>query len=344
MKTVGYAYSPEFLKHDWPRHPENARRLASIMNVLEKKGCLAECRKLDFDVLAPGDLLSVHESDYITRLATLCEQGYDALNPDTYLTRDSYRVASLAAGAGVAVVKAVLHQEVDSAFALIRPPGHHAFADHGEGFCLLNNVALAARHAIDRERLKRVTIIDWDVHHGNGTNDIFYKDPRVQFISTHQFPLYPGTGLIGEIGDGEARGTNVNVPMPPGAGDEAYERVFDEVIIPAVQRYRPELILISAGYDAHWREHLSGVQTKVTLHGFASLTHRVMSLAGELCGGKLGVLLEGGYDTEVLAFGVLNTLNIMRGMDEIHDPTGDWTGTETDVEPLIRQLKKIHSL
>jgi acetoin utilization deacetylase AcuC-like enzyme len=216
----------------------------------------------------------------------------------------------LAAGAAVAAVDAALDDRVTRSFVVSRPPGHHATPMRGMGFCFLNNVAIAAAHALSRG-LERVAIVDWDVHHGNGTQDAFYDTESVLFVSTHQYPFYPGTGSAGETGRGKGEGYTINIPLSAGRHDDDYLRVFDEQLLPTVDRYRPELILISAGYDAHAHDPLGGM--RLTESGFAALTARVTALAERHCDGRVVALLEGGYDPPALARSVAATLRILDG-------------------------------
>jgi len=210
------------------------------------------------------------------------------------------------------------------------------------GFCLFNNVAIAARYALEEKGLERVLIVDFDVHHGNGTQDAFYDESSVLYFSTHQYPYYPGTGHWREIGRGEGEGYTANVPLPGGVGDEGYGRIFDEFLYPLAERYRPQLILVSAGYDAHWADPLAAMQLSIT--GYANLARTLKAMADELCEGKLVFTLEGGYQLEVLAYAVLNTFHILLDEEEIEDPLGPAPRPERDVSDLLDQLKGLHRL
>jgi acetoin utilization deacetylase AcuC-like enzyme len=237
-------------------------------------------------------------------------QGGAWLDGDTVVLPDSWEVARLAAGAALAATDAVLDNRVARAFCLVRPPGHHATPTHGMGFCLVNSIAVAAAHALGRG-LERVAIVDWDVHHGNGTQDAFYTTDRVFFCSIHQSPLYPGTGLADERGEGRGEGTTLNLPLRPGGDDNTYRLVFAEQVEPAIRAYRPELILVSAGFDAHARDPLANM--RLSEAGFAWLASRVLALATELSDGRLVALLEGGYDLDALAASVVATLRAFDG-------------------------------
>jgi acetoin utilization deacetylase AcuC-like enzyme len=351
MYAVGYAYDPIFLAHTLRHHPENHTRLEAVMGLLRSKGELDRLVPLTLQPASEEILGRVHDQVYVRELKAVSARGGGALNPDTYVARASFEAAAMAAGASMSAVEAVLRGEVRRAFALVRPPGHHAFADHGEGFCLFNNAAFAAKRALGdlaqpgaaQERdVKRVMIVDWDVHHGNGTQAIFYEDPRVLYVSVHQAPLYPHSGRISETGRGAGQGTTVNVPLPVGAGDAGYARVFDEIVVPAARRYQPELLLMSAGYDAHWVDLLAGMA--VSLQGFARMAAGLSRLSEELCGGCIVAVLEGGYDLDVLSYGVLNTFSALRGDDTVLDPLGPYAGRETPVEEVVQRVKQVHGL
>ncbi|MGQ9627263.1 MAG: histone deacetylase family protein [Anaerolineae bacterium] len=340
--STGYVYDPIYLEHNLPGHPENRNRLEAIMSLLEEQGVLERMVKLPASPISIERLERVHRSDYIRTVKQMSESGGGHLDLDTYVSPRSYEAALLAAGGLVNAVEAVLAGSVEDAFALVRPPGHHAFPGRGAGFCIFNNVALAARFALEEGGLERVLIVDFDVHHGNGTQDVFYEESRVFYFSTHQYPHYPGTGDWREIGRGEGLGYTANVPMPGGVGDEGYRRIFEEFLHPLAERYRPQLLLVSAGYDAHWDDPLAMMQLSIT--GYANLARILKEMAGELCQGRLVFALEGGYQLEVLSYAVLNTCRILLGEEEILDPLGPSPRPERPVDDLIIQLKGLHRL
>ncbi len=258
-------------------------------------------RERGCDVIAPRaatheQLARVHDADYIRRIADTAGRAV-ALDPDTYTSPESYDVARLAAGAAVEAVERVVGDAETTALALVRPPGHHAERDRAMGFCLFNNVAVAAAHARSLG-LERVAIVDYDVHHGNGTQHIFEADPQVLYISTHQFPYYPGTGASDEIGAGEGRGFTVNVPIEAGALDEDYRVVFSEIVVPVLRQFHPDLLIVSAGFDAHERDPLAGM--RLTTPAFAAMTEEIRAVAADCCAGRIAIVTEGGYDLQAL--------------------------------------------
>jgi acetoin utilization deacetylase AcuC-like enzyme len=268
--------------------------------------------------------------------------GGGHLDPDTYVAPRSFEAALMAAGGVVRAVEAVLAGEVANGFALVRPPGHHATATRAMGFCLFNNVAVAARAALAEGAVERVFIADFDVHHGNGTQDAFADDPAVFYFSTHQYPYYPGTGHWSETGHGAGEGTVLNVPLPAHVGDAGFAQVFAELAWPLAERFRPDLILVSAGYDAHWNDPLA--QMNLSLAGYAWLAQELVRMAEQLCDGRIVFTLEGGYELDVLACGVLNAFYAMMGEDIIADPCGRSPRPERPVDRLVARLKEVHGL
>jgi len=339
---TGYVYDPIYLEHDLPSHPENAGRLKHILGTLESEGMLARLRLLEPRPATAEELQRVHTPAHIERVRRVAEAGGGHLDLDTYVAPRSFDAALTAAGGLVRAVKAVLAGEVANGFALVRPPGHHATARQGMGFCLFNNVAVAAAASLATGQVQRVFIADFDVHHGNGTQDAFDDDPAVFYFSTHQYPYYPGTGHWRETGTGAGAGSVLNVPLPAHVGDAGYAEVFTELVWPLVERFDPDLILVSAGYDGHWRDPLA--QMNLSLTGYAWLEQELVRMAKHLCDGRILFTLEGGYQLDVLAYGVLNSFYAMLGEDTVADPVGGSPRPERPIGTLISQLKEMHSL
>jgi acetoin utilization deacetylase AcuC-like enzyme len=345
---VGYVYDPVYLEHDTGQHPENATRLEAIMSRLEESSLKKRLAHIAPRPATIEEVALVHHEEYIAYVQAVAKKGGGWLDPDTVVSPGSYKAALYAAGGLIRATEVVMG-EGGSAYALVRPPGHHATATQAMGFCLFNNVAIAARYALSKLNLGQVAIIDFDVHHGNGTQDAFYDDPKVLYVSTHEFPLYPGTGSLEETGIRDAKGTTVNIPLPAGSGDGEYLRVFDEVIVPVVRRFGPELILVSAGYDGHWSDRLAMMDLSVT--GYAKMAEIIKGLALELCHGHLVFTLEGGYPLAALAASVKATFDVLLGEKDIDDPLGPpksgfkLRGFETpDITSLVTSLKRIHKL
>ncbi len=304
--------SPRFHGHETGGHPENPRRLAAVEAELTRQDLLDGRPEVPFGEADRAALERVHDPRYLALLEEVTDRGGAWLDGDTLVGPDSLGIARLAVGAAIAGVDHVLDSKTPlrRAFALVRPPGHHATPTRGMGFCLLNTVALGAAHALARG-LERILVLDWDVHHGNGTQDAFYTTDRVLLCSVHQWPLYPGTGSSSERGEGRGAGFTLNAPLPRGRGDDDYRRVFDERFLPAARAFRPELVLISAGFDAHAADPLGGM--RVTEAGFASLAQRAVDIAEEYAAGRLVAVLEGGYDPGGLARSVAAVLRVLDG-------------------------------
>lgn len=304
-------YHPVFLKHDTgPGHPERPARISNSWQLLEKQGVLEKVNVLKPQPPSRKDILRVHSRDLWERIKAVCEQGGGYLDVDTAVSEDSFEAAVLAAGAVIGAVDKVLG-EGGNAFCLVRPPGHHATKTQAMGFCLFNNVAVGAAYGISEHRLSRVAIIDFDAHHGNGLQEIFYSTSQVLYISLHQEFLYPGTGHLEEVGEGEGRGYTVNIPLPPGSGDSCYEAVVDEIVALLLDRYRPELILVAAGYDGHRDDPLTNLS--LTVAGYFKLVKKLKELANDICQGRLILSLEGGYSLEALARAILVTVGELTG-------------------------------
>src|SRR5262245_2928451 len=290
-----------FLEHHTGAHPENAHRLRSILGRLEKSGLLQSCPHGGFEPLGEDKIAELHDPGVVARAKQVSTQGGGFLDADTVVSRQSFFVAQEAAGACVAAVDAVITGKDKNALCLVRPPGHHATPDRSMGFCLFNNVALAARHAQKAHGLSRVLIVDWDVHHGNGTQDIFYADPSVPFLSIHRYGhgFYPGTGAADETGTGPGLGANRNVPVRYGTPRRDYHDVFRNGLEQMADRFKPELVLISAGFDAHARDPIGSLGLDV--EDFVELTQRALDVAKTHAGGRVVSCLEGGYHLDAVA-------------------------------------------
>jgi acetoin utilization deacetylase AcuC-like enzyme len=337
---VGVVYDPVYLGHETGEHPENKGRLEAVEKGLKDSGLWEKLIHISPRPATLRELLLIHSEGHIRHVKNLAESGGGRIDADTVVSAHSYKAALYAAGGAESAVDAVMLGKVSSAFALVRPPGHHATRNQAMGFCLFNNVAVASAHALDRYKLERILILDFDVHHGNGTQDIFADETRVCYISVHQSPLYPGTGSIAE------RGVNnmFNIPLPPGCGDGEYKRVYDEIVAPAARRFNPEVILVSAGFDAHWADGIASMC--LSIGGYAQIMHSIKSLADELCSGKLVLSLEGGYNLAALAGAVEAVFNVLLGEANVKDKLGDCLSPEErpDIEPLLGQLKKAFEL
>jgi len=341
---VGLVYDPIYLKHDTGQHVENAGRLEAIISHLEQTGLKQQLTPIKPRPATVEELSLVHHEQYISYIQAVAQKGGGWLDADTVMSPNSYDAALYAAGGVIKATEAVMNGEVASAFALVRPPGHHTTPQRAMGFCLFNNVAIATKYALARYGLERILIIDFDVHHGNGTQEAFYDNPQVLYVSTHLYPFYPGTGDIGEAGSGEAEGTTLNIPLPSGCGDAEYEQVFAQIVAPAAKRFKPQLILVSAGYDPHWTDELALMQVSVS--GFARLVKIIKELAEELCNGRLVFSLEGGYNLSALAASVKTTLDVLLGNTEIEDRLGQppYRIAVPDITHLIKTIKEIHAL
>jgi len=340
--STAYCYDDIYLKHNQPGHPENAGRLQAIMAGLQESKLLERLNQIPARPATEEEIAAIHTKSYIGQVRQVSEQGGGHLDGDTYTTAHSYQAALMAAGGLLALTQAVLDGEVQNGFALVRPPGHHAIPGRGMGFCIFNNIAVAAKFALTRPEVEKVMIVDFDVHHGNGTQDVFEASSDVLFVSTHQHPFYPGTGRIDESGWGEGAGTLVNVPLPAGVGDSGYAQIMQEIIWPLAHRYDPQLILVSAGFDAHWTDPLA--MMTLSLEGYAQITRELANMADELCDGRIVFTLEGGYDPTVLANAVQNVFHILLGEDKISDPIGRSPYQEASIANLIQTVKRVHNL
>ncbi len=308
---TGFVYHDDFLKHDTGRgHPERPERLTSIISHLQQTGYWQRIQHIDIPHISEEWILKVHTKKHVNLVRDACQKDtYTFDDGDTHVCRDSFHAALLAASGVIAGVDAVMNGTLNNVFCAVRPPGHHAESNAVMGFCLFNNVAIGAHYAQEAHGVGRVAIIDWDVHHGNGTQEIFYADKSVFYISTHQYPFYPGTGSRDERGTGEGLGYTLNIPMNAGSGEKEYLNAFVDEILPALDGFRPELIILSAGFDAHKDDPLANIN--LTEHSFAKLTTLVREAAEQYCNGRIVSVLEGGYNIHALAQSVATHLTVL---------------------------------
>lgn len=326
MNKLAFFYPYGHEAHFEVGHPERPERVEEIKNALISADWWGDFEHMDPAELADDVLYAVHDPTYIDMLQEVCRRG-GHLDGDTYTTTESWKLAVQSAGGAVSVASYVWRSANTQpggirtrGFALTRPPGHHATPERGMGFCLLNNVALAAEHLLSEEGASRLAIIDLDLHHGNGTQDVFWRRDDVFYISTHQSPLYPGTGYIHETGEGRGEGYTANFPLPPATGDEGFQSIMQSCILPLLDRYHPEMILVSFGFDTHWRDPLGHLQLSAA--GYGELIHNLCDWADQNCSGRIGLFLEGGYDLEA---GRVCTLAVVAAlMDRSwEDPLGE---------------------
>ena len=308
--ATGFVCHADFLEHDTgPGHCEVESRLRAIIAGIKNAGLAETLVELDIEPAEPRQIEEIHSRAYIDGVKRLCDSGGGHLDGDTPVSARSYEVALLAVGGIISAARAVAGGEVDNAFCAVRPPGHHAERDHGMGFCVFNNVAVAARFLQKEQGLAKIAILDWDVHHGNGTQWAFYDDPTVLYASVHQYPFYPGTGTASQTGEGAGEGYTLNVPMAGSCGDDEYLSILDETIVPAIRQFGPDFFLLSAGFDAHRADPIGGMN--MTTEGFAEMTRRMKAVAAETCGGQLVSVLEGGYDLDALAESVVAHVSVL---------------------------------
>ena len=300
---TGFFTDDIFLQHDTGRgHPESHLRLLSIRERLENTGYYKRFQQLPRRTATVAEIGLCHATAYVESVDRICtQQGGGYLDGDTVVSPRSYEAAALSVGAGLAAADQMLAGELDRALLLLRPPGHHSLHDRAMGFCLFNNVAICARYLQKHggEKFQKIAIVDWDVHHGNGTEATFYDDPTVLFISTHQYPFYPGTGAASDRGTGKGLGATLNVPMARGSGDSEYLRAFEQQLLPALKEFRPDAVLISAGFDAHKHDPLASIELETK--SFEWMSRSLLDFADEFCEGRVISFLEGGYDLDALA-------------------------------------------
>jgi acetoin utilization deacetylase AcuC-like enzyme len=302
-------HHPSSLDHDTGAHPEQPARIVAVERELGARGDLG-FERVSSPAVERSVLEAVHPMRHVELIERLAARGGARIDADTVVSPGSFTAALHACGGAVSLVDRLLEGRVSTGISLHRPPGHHAEPERAMGFCLFNNIAVAARHALDAHGLERVMIVDWDVHHGNGTNDIFHAEPRVLFCSIHQSPLYPGTGAASDVGSGDGRGFTVNLPVAPGSGDREFRSLIDHVVVPLARTYRPQLLLISAGFDAHAEDPLA--DCLVTDDGYAAMARSLQGVAAEL-GVPVGAVVEGGYALDALARSVAATMAVLGG-------------------------------
>lgn len=337
MAKTAVVVDDQYLKHQPGEfHPERPERIKVLLDMAHALDA-AKFQLLPPRAATREEIAACHSADYLNLVAATSQQNEYALDGDTVTCRDSFAVALLATGGFLRVLDAIAAKEIDNGFALVRPPGHHALQDRAMGFCLFNTIAVGAEYLKRAHGAKRVLIVDWDVHHGNGTQAAFYDDPSVLFISTHQFPYYPGSGAINEIGRGAGEGYTLNVPLPAGCCDDEYLRVFQQVIIPKAAQFQPDWILVSAGFDPHRRDPLGGMG--VTEQGFGAMAQMLVQLAQNSAQSRIAFLLEGGYDLAALRNSVSAVLTIMQTAPR----AAIAAATAAHMEPLIKKIHQVHA-
>ncbi len=311
MLRTGIVLDSRYQNHFTGRnHPERPARIGALLNLVETYQ-RAGLKRFEPRLATPQEIALIHEPSHIDRVAATAQQERFAFDADTSVSAQSYDTALLATGGLLTLLEAVMTREIDNGFALVRPPGHHAERNRAMGFCLFNSAAIGAQYLKEKFGLKRVLVMDWDIHHGNGTQHSFYDDPSVLYVSTHQYPYYPGTGAAEEAGRGPGEGYTVNLPLPAGYGDEEYLELFQTVIEPICRQFEPEFVLISAGFDAHARDPLGGMV--VTAEGFGLMARLLLRVARDHAQGRCAAILEGGYDLEGLQSSTRRVLDEMNG-------------------------------
>jgi acetoin utilization deacetylase AcuC-like enzyme len=322
MIKTGIVKDNRYMNHRaGPFHPESPRRLEVIYTMLDEPEMTGRFQEVPVRRAEREELLWIHSPEYIDRIAATEGKAFSSLDPDTATSARSYEAALLASGGLCQAISMVINGELDNGFALVRPPGHHAERDYAKGFCLFNNIAIGARYAQEIHHVKRILVVDWDLHHGNGTQHSFEDDPSILYFSTHLYPYYPGTGAFDEAGRGHGEGFTVNVPLSIGHGDGEYTGIFEKILKPIALEFDPELILVSAGFDIYKDDPLGGMA--VTTNGFAGLTRSLLNIGKACCDGKIVITLEGGYNLEGLRSSVKAVLKELAGL------------SETDMGPIL---------
>lgn len=341
MRRIGLIRDEVYREHitsDY--HPEHPQRLRAIDAILEDPEIQGKTLRLQPREATAEEIQWIHTESYYRTIESTRGCSHLQLDPDTHVSSQSHRVAKLAAGGLCALVEAVCSGQIHNGFALVRPPGHHAEAGRGMGFCIYNNIAIAARYAQHRGLAKKILIVDWDLHHGNGTQHAFESDPTILYFSSHQFPYYPGTGRPDETGKGEGEGHTVNVPLPGGQGDSDFIGIYQDLLEPIAEQFRPDLILVSAGFDIYCRDPLGGMG--VTEEGFAAITHILMGIADRCCQGRIVHTLEGGYHLEGLAQGVKRVLQVLQGTEPSAVTRSSPSDTTRRIVEYVRDTQKAY--
>jgi len=339
MSKVGIVLDKLYVDHDnGMDHPESQERILAIVDMLKFTNLFDEVVRIEPRDATKEEIILVHTPEHYDKIASTKGKPKVFLDADTSTCAVSFDAALRAAGGTISAIDSVLSGDVNRAFPIVRPPGHHAEADRPMGFCLFNNVAVGAAYLTEVKGLERVLVIDWDVHHGNGTQHIFEDTSKVLYFSTHQYPFYPGTGAAQETGTGEGTGYTVNVPMEPGMGDDEFIQIFEEILNPIIDQYKPEFILVSAGFDIYSEDPLGGM--KVTPEGFAKLTRLLTDAADKVCDGKIVFLLEGGYNLDGLW---ISTKEVIEELLDKKRTEYKLSVSETKVDSLIENIKKVYS-
>jgi acetoin utilization deacetylase AcuC-like enzyme len=334
-RKTGIVKDTRYLQHSAGfAHPESPERLAAIYEMVENPLMDWKFSHIEPREATHKEIETIHSPSYVKFIASTAGQRSVYLDPDTATSPETYEIAKLAVGGVFNAIDSVIKGEVDNAFAFVRPPGHHAEKDTAAGFCVFNNIAIGAMHAILKYDLKKILIVDWDLHHGNGTQHSFYRDPRILYFSTHQYPYYPGTGSLEEFGQGEGEGYTINVPLREGAGDAAFVKIFRKVLQPVALEFKPELVLLSAGFDTHFQDPLGGM--RVTPEGFAAMARILLNIAETCCQGRFVAVLEGGYHVVGLTRSVKAVLEEM--LDETHVSEERLSHFEKEADEETEQL------
>lgn len=340
-------YSPKCLEHKTGnQHPERPQRLMAIVNGIEKSGLL---NNNNIKVVRPEpasieDLKLVHESEYIERVKSICESGGGLLDEETQVSRESFEAARAAAGGALEAVRGVISGEFANAFAIVRPPGHHAGPARSEGFCIFNNAAIAAKYLIRDWGLKRIIILDIDAHHGNGTQELFYDDSSVLYISIHEEPIeFPRTGFIWEVGEGEGRGYTINIPLPYGSGDPSFWKSLKTIVLPIAAQYKPQFMLVSAGFDGYYRDYIADLSLSAYI--YPRIFQLILDFAYRVCDGRMAAILEGGYNIWLLRRVVVACVAKMAGLTiKIKDKRPPINLlAQKEAEKVIRNVRRIQS-